>query len=65
MDLTKIDGEVTHRFRQQIRVDGENLPLPKVNDTLWQGLKRVEAQWTSCAMLRTKLSRYTRNQVST
>ena len=46
MDLTKIDGEVTHRFRQQIRVDGENLPLPKINDTLWQGLKRVEAQWT-------------------
>jgi len=46
MDLTKIEGEVTHRFRQQIRVDGEYLPLPRVNDTLWQALKRVEAEWT-------------------
>ena len=47
MDLSNQaeDESVQHRFRQPLIVDGKPLPLPKVNDTLWQALKRVEAEW--------------------
>ncbi len=46
MDLSQhADAAVAHRFRQPLVVDGKPLPLPRVNDTLWQALNRVEEEW--------------------
>ena len=47
MDLSKLseDTAVGHRFREPLIVDGNPLPLPRINDTLWQALKRVEKEW--------------------
>lgn len=46
-DLSRLseDTTVQHRFRQPLVIDGQALPLPKVNDGLWQALKRVENEW--------------------
>mgnify|MGYP003305971631 FL=1 len=48
MDLSKQpeDAAVAHRFRQPLVVNGRPLSLPKVNDTIWQALNRVEQEWS-------------------
>jgi len=53
MDLSKQpeDAAVAHRFRQPLVVNGRPLSLPKVNDTIWQALNRVEQEWLGSSRL--------------